>query len=37
MAGPLLQFPLDLYRRMRQRGGNVVVSPWYLAYMLVTM
>ncbi|KAH7972765.1 serpin B8 isoform X2 [Rhipicephalus sanguineus] len=37
MAGPLLQFPLDLYRRMRQEGGNVVLSPWYLACMLVTM
>nr|XP_037290080.1 serpin B8-like [Rhipicephalus microplus] len=37
MTGPLLQFPLDLYRRMRQEGGNVVVSPWYLACMLVTM
>ncbi|XP_075553961.1 iris-like [Dermacentor variabilis] len=37
MAGPLLQFPLDLYRRMRQEGGNVLLSPWYLACMLVTM
>ncbi|XP_037577193.1 ovalbumin-related protein X [Dermacentor silvarum] len=37
MAGPLLQFPLDMYQRMRQQGGNVLLSPWYLACMLVTM
>lgn len=37
MAGPLLQFPLDLYLRMRKEGGNVLLSPWYLACMLVVM
>ncbi|XP_075535143.1 iris-like [Dermacentor variabilis] len=37
MAGPMLQFPLDLYLRMRQEGGNVLLSPWYLACMLVMM
>ncbi|KAH8008925.1 hypothetical protein HPB51_007590 [Rhipicephalus microplus] len=37
MAGPLLQFPLDLYLRMRQEGGNVLLSPWHLACMLVVM
>ncbi|KAH7965965.1 hypothetical protein HPB49_012325 [Dermacentor silvarum] len=37
MAGPMLQFPLDLYLHMRQEGGNVMLSPWYLACMLVMM
>ncbi|KAK8784543.1 hypothetical protein V5799_009092 [Amblyomma americanum] len=37
MAGPLLQFPLDMYLRMRQEGGNVLLSPWYVSCMLVIM
>ncbi|KAK8768398.1 hypothetical protein V5799_015138 [Amblyomma americanum] len=37
MAGPLLQFPLDVYLRMRQEGGNVLLPPWYVSCMLVIM
>lgn len=37
MAGPLLQFPIDLYRQMRLSGnqGNLVLSPWLVACILV--
>ncbi|XP_054926545.1 ipis-1-like [Dermacentor andersoni] len=36
-AGPLLQFPIDLYRQMRLSGnqGNLVLSPWLVACILV--
>ncbi|XP_077536093.1 iris-like [Haemaphysalis longicornis] len=39
VAGPLLQFPIDVYLRMRQdeEKGNVILSPWYLACALVIM
>ncbi|KAL3186800.1 hypothetical protein MRX96_026947 [Rhipicephalus microplus] len=35
--GRFYSSPLDLYLRMRQEGGNVLLSPWHLACMLVVM
>lgn len=38
VAGPLLQFPIDIYRQMRLSGNhqsNLVLSPWLVTYMLV--
>lgn len=38
VAGAMLQFPVDLYLLMRKKGpaSNVLLSPWYLACMMVT-
>ncbi|XP_065308993.1 uncharacterized protein [Dermacentor albipictus] len=38
LAGAMLQFPVDLYLLMRKKGpaSNVLLSPWYLACMMVT-
>ncbi|XP_077536253.1 iris-like [Haemaphysalis longicornis] len=39
VAGPLLQFPIDVYLGMRQKNehGNVLLSQWYLACTMVIM
>ncbi|KAL1422697.1 hypothetical protein MTO96_003780 [Rhipicephalus appendiculatus] len=37
IAGPLLQFPIDLYRQMRLHGNqrNLLLSPWLVSFILV--
>ncbi|XP_077537304.1 ipis-1-like [Haemaphysalis longicornis] len=39
VAGPLLQFPIEMYLSMRGEGSdaNVLLCPWYLACALVVM
>ncbi|KAL3202841.1 hypothetical protein MRX96_001208 [Rhipicephalus microplus] len=37
ISGPLLQFPIDLYRQMRLHGNqsNLLISPWLATFLLV--
>ncbi|XP_075747970.1 ipis-1-like [Rhipicephalus microplus] len=37
ISGPLLQFPIDLYRQMRLHGNqsNLLISPWLATLLLV--